>query len=312
MKLRSIALALASAALTTGLTTGLASGPAQASTAQAGTAQAGRPATARPAHAGAQARALAALAGLGSQGGAPGSAAAGPRPRTGIITGFVQGTGGAPLAGACVAVSGPAGRAMAMTEPDGRYTIASVRPGTYSLHVSDCSAPGRYFDQGSGAGSWPATAPTVTVAAGHVSAVARVTLQSTASVLAHGVGVAASLGLAAGANLGLGTSPGSVPGITATARPARAGSSAIVAGTGAISGLVTGRGKPLADICVSAFPEPRPGRLRPDAGFGRYRIGGLLPGRYIVEFSPCSRTSNWLPQLVPGPDPARCGTGREG
>ena len=292
MKLRSIALALASAALTTGL----ASVPAEASTTQAG-----RPATARPANAGEQARALAALAGLRSQGGAPGSAA-GARPHTGIITGFVQGTGGAALAGACVAVSGPAGSAMAMTQPDGRYTIASVRPGTYTLHFSDCSAPGRYLDQGSGAGSWPVTAPTVTVAAGRVSEVARVTLQSTAAVIAHGVGVAPSLGLPAGTNLGLGTSPGSVvPGVAATARPARAGTSAIVAGTGAISGLVTGRGKPLPDICVSAYPVSR-GRgadVRTPAS-GRYRIGGLRPGRYVVHFMACSRASNWLPQWYPG------------
>jgi hypothetical protein len=287
LKLRSITLALAGAVLTTGL----ASSPAQA-----GTAQAGQPATARPASEGAQARAVAALAGIGSAGGGQ----AGAVTHAGVITGFVRGTGGAPLAGACVVASGPAGSAMAMTQPDGRYIIASVRPGTYTLHVSDCSAPGRYLDQGSGPGSWPATAPTVTVTAGHVSDVAQVTLRSTASVIAHGVGVAASLGLGAAASAELGTGAAAVPGVAAAALPARAGSSAILAGTGAFSGKVVGRGKPLQDICVTSYPSSGRGSVVRTSASGRYRVGGLRPGHYFVHFSACAQKSNWLPQWYRG------------
>jgi len=287
MKLRSIAVALAGAVLTIGL----ASFPAQA-----GTAQARQLATARPASDGAQARALAALAGIGSAGGGPSGAAT----HAGVITGFVRGTGGAPLAGACVVASGPAGSGMAMTQPDGRYTIASSRPGTYTLHVSDCSAPGRYLDQGTGPGS--ATAPTVTVTADHVSEVAAVTLRSTASVIAHGVGVAASLGLGVGAAAiaGLGTGAGAVPGVAAAALPARAGTSAILAGTGAFAGKVTGRGKPLKDICVTAYPSRGRGAVVRTPASGRYRVGGLQPGHYFVHFSACSQKSNWLPQWYRG------------
>lgn len=285
MKLRPITLALVGAVLTTGL----ASFPAQASTAQPR-----QPATARPASDGA-ARALAALAGIGSAGGGQ----AGAVTHAGVITGFVRGTGGAPLAGACVAASGPAGSAMAMTQPDGRY-IASLQPGTYTLHVSDCSAPGRYLDQGSGPGSWPVTAPTVIVTAGHVSDVARVTLRSTASVIAHGVGIAASLGLGAAAGAELGTVSGAVPGVAAAALPARAGSSAILAGTGAFSGKVVGRGKPLPDICVTAFPSRGRGSVVRTSASGRYRVGSLRPGHYFVRFSACSQKSNWLPQWYRG------------
>ena len=284
LKLRSIALALAGAALTTGL----ASFPAQASTAQAR-----QPATARPASDGAQARALAALAGIGSAGGQAGAVT-----HAGVITGFVSGTGGAPLAGACVVASGPAGSTIAMTQPDGRYTIASLRPGTYTLHVSDCSAPGRYLDQGSGPGS--AGAPTVTVTAGHVSDVARVTLRSTASVIAHGFGVAASLGLGAAASAELGAGAGTAPGVAAAALPAPAGTSAILAGTGAFAGKVMGRGKPLQDICVTSFPSRGRGSVVRTSASGRYRIGGLRPGHYFVRFSACSQKSNWLPQWYRG------------
>lgn len=83
-------------------------------------------------------------------------------------------------------------------------------------------------------------------------------------------------------------------------RGALAASSAAKAGTGAISGKVTGHGKPLKNICVVAISSRGGG---PIAGrtpvSGRYRLGGLRPGRYIVHFAPCSAKSNWLPQWYP-------------
>jgi len=284
MKLRSIAVALVGATLVGGLV----SVPAQAATTRAG-----RPVATRPAdHQGAVARILAALAGHPS-GGVP-SRSTGV-PRAGVITGFVDGASGAPLTGACVVASGPSGSAMAMTQRDGRYVIAPLRAGAYKLHFSDCSAPGRYIDQWSGGAFLAGTASAVTVAAGQVKGVARVTLRSTASAAAGG------LGTGAGPSFGIGAGVGSVPGITGPARQARAGTSAILAGTGGIAGTVTGRGKPLKGICVTAYPTARGrGSQVKTWGSGRYRIGGLRPGTYVVYFSACSRRSNWLSQYYPG------------
>src|SRR5258706_6023974 len=105
----------------------------------------------------------------------------------GAITGTVAGAGSGPLAGACVIASGPSGQAMAMTRPDGRYSLNPLRPGTYTLHFSDCSDPGRYLDQWSGGGFVPTEASRAVLAAGQVKDASRVTLRSVDSVVA-GVG----------------------------------------------------------------------------------------------------------------------------
>ena len=136
MKLRSIAVGLAGAAFAGGLV----SAPVQSATARAGVPVAARPAKDQ----GAQAKILAALAGS-RPGGAPGNLAG--TAHAGVITGFVDGAGGAPLTGACVVASGPVGSAMAMTNRNGRYVIAPLRPGKYTLHFTGCSTPGRYLDQ---------------------------------------------------------------------------------------------------------------------------------------------------------------------
>ena len=42
---------------------------------------------------------------------------------------------------------------LAMTQSDGRYVLASLRPGRYTLHFSACAAGGHYLDQWSGGAS---------------------------------------------------------------------------------------------------------------------------------------------------------------
>lgn len=208
----------------------------------------------------------------------------------GAITGTVAGAGSGPLAGACVIASGPSGQAMAMTRPDGRYSLNPLRPGTYTLHFSDCSDPGRYLDQWSGGGFVPTGASRVVVAAGQVKDAGRVTLRSADSVVA---GMATSGAPIPG--IGPGVLPG--PGSTPWSRAAQAGTSALTAGTGAISGRVTGKGKPLQGICVFAYPSHggRGARVRTSTT-GRYRLGSLKPGNYIVGFYDCTRKTNWLGQ----------------
>src|SRR6266851_6796564 len=254
MKLRLIPVSLACAALVGGLAA--ASAQANASAVK----QVNQPAATKQ----------------GPPGVAPGgrglNAAAGTGGLAGGITGNVAGAGRGPLAGACVIASGPSGQAMVMTRPDGRYSLNPLRPGAYTLHFSDCSNPGRYLDQWSGGSFVPTGASSVVVSGGRVKDAGRVTLSSAESVVA-GMGTAAAPipGIAPGALPGPGSAPWS--------RAAQAGTSALTAGTGAISGRVTGKGKPLAGICVFAYPRHggRGARVRTSTT-GRYRLGSLKPG----------------------------------
>ncbi len=80
----------------------------------------------------------------------------------------------------------------------------------------------------------------------------------------------------------------------------------VVTGTarGAISGRVTGDGKPLRGVCVGAFGSGFSGSAL-TGKTGSYRIGRLGAGRYEVqfvtgaEFCPSS-SGNWLPQWYRG------------
>jgi hypothetical protein len=215
--------------------------------------------------------------------------------RDGVITGVVDGAHGRPLTGACVVAAGSAGTSMAMTHSDGRYVLAGLRPSRYTLHYSDCSAPGRYFDQWSGGGIWPQRAATVAVAPGQVRIVARVTLRPLTAAQ-PAASAQAALGAPATARINSGMH---LPRMQPSALAVGA------AGTGAIAGKVTGNGKPLAGICAIAF-RPAGFRQAKTAKTGKYLIRGLRPGRYVVAFMTgpgCDNASNWLSQYYKGVDP---------
>src|SRR5258707_1652078 len=148
----------------------------------------------------------------GPRGVAPGgrglNAPSGTAGLAGAITGTVAGSGSGPLAGEWVIASGASGQAMAMTRPDGRYSLNPLRPGTYTLHFSDCSDPGRYLDQWSGGGFVPTGASRVVVAAGQVKDAGRVTLRSADSVVA---GVGPTRAPLPGTRAGGPSGPGSTP-----------------------------------------------------------------------------------------------------
>jgi hypothetical protein len=259
MKLRLIPVSLACATLISGFTT---------VSARASTSQTLRPSGATPVMTGIR------------PGASSAGAASGPG-QAGAITGIVAGIARKPIAGACVVASGPAGTTMAMTRPDGRYSLTPLQPGRYTLHFSDCSAPGSYLDQWSGGKLVPAGASHVVVAAGQVRDAGRVTLRPSSSALS-------------GANAA-GPGPAVLPG------PTRPGTSTIAAGTGGIAGKVTGKGRPLKGICVAAFPRGRGhGERVRTTKSGTYRIGSLKPGRYRVAFYDCTRKTNWLGQYYRG------------
>ena len=170
-----------------------------------------------------------------------------------------------------------------MTRPDGRYSLSPLPPGSYTLHFSDCSAPGRYLDQWSGGKLVPDGVSHLIVAAGHVKDAGRVALRPASSVPTGTIATHPSV------------PPVAVPG----AMPA--GTAVLAAGTGGIAGKVTGKGKPLKGICVEAIPRRRGRGARvKTTKSGTYQVGSLKPGRYFVAFFDCTRKTNWLGQYYRG------------
>ncbi len=221
---------------------------------------------------------------------------------SGTITGVVRGTGDLALRGVCVTATSHAGAAstavqkgqvgrvgtgFAITGPDGRYVLTGLRPGPYTLSYRDCAAPGRYLSQWSGATAWPELAKPVSVSAGQVQVAPPVTLRSATS---------AAL-------------PTSQPQLL-TSRPHPgwiiSTSHAASAGGGRISGIVSGNGNPLKDICVIVWRLVHHGAVgvgTKTSRTGSYSVGGLRRGRYQVEFGAslgCQSSSNWLPQWYNG------------
>jgi phage gp45-like len=199
----------------------------------------------------------------------------------GVITGVVDGAGGQPLTAACVFASGPGGGVLAVTHSDGRYVLSGLSPGRYTLRYSTCTTGGGYVHQLAGVTSLPDR--TVTLTSGQQRELSPVTLRATPPVLP----AAPSLPMA-----GLGALGGLSAQMT---RPASR------VGSGAIAGTVTGRGKPLENICVLAF-GPSFGRAF-TSKTGQFRVGKLKSGRYEVLFSAneCGKAAgNWLEQLYKG------------
>jgi len=189
------------------------------------------------------------------------------RAHTGIIAGVVRSMAGMPFAGACITATGPSGSPRAVSRSDGRYMLTGLRPGRYELTANVCA---RSRDAGSRVAIlWARQSPMVLVQAGQVARLMPATVE--------------------GASL---FRPG--------ARPAAAPGST---GTGSISGLVTGHGRPLRGICVEADPvNGGQGGFATTSRTGRYRLTHLPPASYQVNFAgfDCDATSNWLSQWYPG------------
>ncbi len=198
---------------------------------------------------------------------------------TGTLTGVVAGITGAPSGGACITATGPDGGRTVISNPDGRYVLRNLQPGGYRLRVGWCAGSGSTSGRTPLASAWPGLPPVVTVLPGQLKVLApariwQATVLSSASRHAR-------------------------------AQPASAATGATR--TGSISGRVSGRGRPLRNICALAFKvftgaTPAPARATTSSS-GTYAIRDLKPGRYLVLFRTgersCPGEANWLAQWYP-------------
>jgi hypothetical protein len=187
--------------------------------------------------------------------------------RTGVIAGVVHDVTGGPFRGACVTATGPAGYAVAVSRRDGRYLLSGLRPGKYSLHATVCAGARNATGRPRVVSVWPGLPAMVAVRAGQITTLTPATIGE------------------------------------ATRFVSRPVSAVLRAKTGSISGHVTGHGRPLRGICVAAIPVGS-GLIAAatTSKTGRYRISGLPPRRYQVEFaggSFCATGGNWLSQWYP-------------
>lgn len=199
--------------------------------------------------------------------------------RSAVITGTVIGPAGQPIAGACVTAIGSASSVLATAAPDGTFRLAGLPPGSYALEYRDCAAPGRYLTRWSGGADSQRSAARIQATAGQVRRVPVMMLRpvSPATLLPYRASWQHMLAAADGRGLSV----------------------AAAAKTGRISGVVTGNGKPLAGICVIAFPV--------NGGFGygatttkhgTYTMRHVAAGRYYVTFAGlCPSNTNWLQQV---------------
>jgi hypothetical protein len=201
-----------------------------------------------------------------------------PLGQDGVISGTVDGPANIALAGVCVTASGPAGARAARTNARGRYVLAGVRAGAYSLTYTDCASPDSYL---------PARYPVpVMVTAVQPALLAPISLTpaSPAQAIATENSYARSH----------------------PALRAAAASRPLVSGT-----VRSAAGKPLAGICVTALiggtvTSP----LGPEQFEGQWSVQTVADGRYSIpsfavskgetirmQFTDgCGNTGNYAPQ----------------
>jgi hypothetical protein len=200
--------------------------------------------------------------------------------RSAAIAGTVTGPAGRPIAGACVTAIGRAGSVLAAAAPDGTFRLAGLAPGSYALVYRDCAAPGRYLTRWSGGAVSQRSAARIQATAGQVRRVPAMMLRpvSPAALLPNRASWQRMLAATDGRGLSV----------------------AAAAKTGRISGVVTGKGKPLGGICVVAFAvNGGLGYGATTTKHGTYTVRHVAAGRYYVSFAGglCPSNTNWLQQV---------------
>jgi protocatechuate 3,4-dioxygenase beta subunit len=199
----------------------------------------------------------------------PSAGASGTKARTSVITGRVHAGGSAGQV--CVTATSGGLTTTARVQPTGRYLL-SVRPGRYTMGLGHCTSQ-RGIKAGLSGVLWTDQGGSVTAQAGQAQTLPAATWWHVSSADFNA--------------------------------PSQAAAQPAAATTGSLSGLVTGAGRPLANICVLAFSE-RNGHehVGRTAKNGTYLVRHLRPGRYLVMFltglKQCPSTGNWLPQWYPG------------
>ena len=99
------------------------------------------------------------------------AAAAAAAAQAGALTGTVVGPADIPLAGICVTAAGPGGSRVTRTDTSGRYVVAGLPAGSFTVRFADCASPDSYVPEAYAGGP-------VYVVGGQVSPLAPVVLMS--------------------------------------------------------------------------------------------------------------------------------------
>jgi Carboxypeptidase regulatory-like domain len=212
-----------------------------------------------------------------SRGAAPGRESAGI-PSFGMVTGVIHGAAGSAPAGVCVTVTGQYGTRTVRSSGTGRYLLAGLRAGSYSVSYTDCADLALALPVWSGTTYLPSGTEHVLVQPGRSLALAPVSLGQAESRAA----------------------------MAAQQREIRA-SPAQAAAAGSISGTVRNRsGKPLAGICVTVWSKTGDGYSGyglSTGSHGAYRIYVGVPGvptrGLRVQFTAgffCGNHGNYAPR----------------
>jgi Carboxypeptidase regulatory-like domain len=182
------------------------------------------------------------------------------RQRASMLTGVVRGPDGRPLRGACITATGPAGTTVARSRTDGRYILAGLSPGQYTLQASDCAAAGSPT-----ATLWPGLPARVTVGSAQVRTMPLVSVLPASARM-----------IQAGSVVGQASTGGISGRVTGGGHP--------LLGICAVAYRVGGGS----------------GGSAVTSKTGKYRITGLHRGRYQVQFTVgCGNKANWLDQWYP-------------
>lgn len=224
---------------------------------------------------------------------------AGAAHATGSVTGLTLAPDGQPLAGICVVAFSPAGARLGVSSASGRYFIAGLALGAYSLRYASCQHADRYLPEWYGGATQRAKAATVRVSQTRLLPLRAVTLRTPAEASPARDVINTSSPAAAASSLAtaLGLPSAGARSFRQLAEPA---SAAVTAKDGRIAGQVTAPShRPLSGICVVAEPDSAStsfSMTRTDK-HGRYLTRRVRPGRYFVIFFPgCGNNGNWLVQ----------------
>jgi hypothetical protein len=238
------------------------------------------------------------------------------------LTGQISGAGGQSVKNTCVEAFDSEGNFSngTVSTPGGAYVIARLAPGTYQVEFAPCDGQGKLatvvksvtIRASVAKTALNATLPLAGTLKGKVTGGSPAAAVPGICVVAAPVTGSGAAGGAYSRPDGSYVLPGLAPGtyrvtfsadcpfqpgsfgsqsaasqVTVTSGQVTSGVSGQLAADGAISGHVTVSGSPAAGVCVLARPASGGGpvTLATTGPLGGYRLAGLLPGSFTVEFT---------------------------